>query len=338
MYKYDISSVCKPFKQEDLKEGRLTLCIYFANTSLKVPFLQYLLYKYQDGALKDTLVFPFIEYNTKHSLENQLRMFFAKILEDSIEGHSIEIKGLLDDKYLFIDISNYMQYYKERLGIFSERIHCWWCVTINEIVNVKHIFHFPVHESVTKLFIEYPSLLIMTHKKKIVDTPIVVYNGYTYNRAVFVGIFGKNKSFSNGRYGTYYYFTDYEGALYYINKSIKTWDSDRLGIVRSILFTKKKHAVLNNPSESPADLSNITSLSDKQKEQLSRVYSPYGEWGNKYNTLFVYKPILNNGSALDEPLTIVTTDNELSTVLNWGEINKSDIQKKRLREDKFYIK
>ena len=72
MYKYNISSVCKPFKQEDLKQGRLTLCIYFANTSLKLPFLQYLLYKYQDGPLKDTVVFPFIEYNTKQIINRAL--------------------------------------------------------------------------------------------------------------------------------------------------------------------------------------------------------------------------------------------------------------------------
>ena len=338
MYKYDISSVCKPFKQDDIKEGILNLCIYFANTSLKVPFLQYILYKYQDGPLKDTLVIPFIEYTTNNSLENQLRMFFRKIFEHSIEGHSIEIKGLLGENYLFIDVSAYMQNYKERLGIFTERINCWWSVTISEIVNIKHIYHFPIHESVTTLFMQHPVLLIMTYKKKIVDTPIVVYNGYSYNRCVFVAIFGKNKSFSNGRYGTYYYFTDYDGSLQYVKKSIKIYKSDRIGIVRSILFTKKKHVVLNNPSESPADLSTITSLNDKQKQKLSRVYSPYGEWGNNYDTLFVYKPILDNGNSLDEPLTIVTTNNDLTTVLNWGEINKSDIEKKRLHLDKFYIK
>ena len=338
MYKYDISSVCKPFKQDDIKEGRIALCIYFANTSLTIPFLQYFLYKYQDGPLKDTLIFPFIEYTTKHSLENQLRIFFNKIFEDSIEGQSIEIKGMMGDDHLFIDVSVYMQHYKERLGIFSQAIDSWWAVTINEIVNLKHIYHFPIHDSVTELFIQQPSLTTIVHNKKIVDTPIVVYNGYSYNRCVFVSIFGKNKSFSNGRYGAYYYFTDYEGSLLFIKQSLKSRNPDRVGIVRSILFTKKKYAVLNNPSDAPIDLSSITSLSTIQKERLSRVYNPHGEWGNKYDTLFVYKPILNNGASLDEPLTVVTTSNDMTTVLTWGEINKIDILNKRLHQDKFYIK
>ena len=68
MYKYDISSVCKPFKKDQINKGKLVLCIYYANTSLKIPFIEYLLYKYNDGPLKDTLIFPFIEYNTQHSL------------------------------------------------------------------------------------------------------------------------------------------------------------------------------------------------------------------------------------------------------------------------------
>ena len=338
MYKYDISSVCKPFNQEDLKEGRLYLYIYYADTSLKVPFIQYLLYKYHDGPLKDTLIIPFIEYSKTHSLENQLRLFFAKVFEESIEGFGIEIKGLLGDDHLFIDITNYMQYYKERLGIFIQSTDNWLTVTINEIINVRHVYHYSIHESITALFIDNPSLLVITHKKKIVDTPIVVYNGYSYNRGAFVSIFGKNKSFSNGRYGTYYYYTDYEGSLYYIKKTIETMNPDRVGIVRSILFTKKKYVVLNNPSEHSRDLSEINSLNNTQKERLSKIYDPYGEWGNNYNTLFVYKPILDNGSALDDPLTIVSTSNDITTVLNWGEINKTDFLKKRLHQDKFYIK
>ena len=60
MYKYDISKVCKPFTQDQLVEGRLYLCIYYANTSLKIPFIQYLLYKYNDGPLKHNLIIPFI--------------------------------------------------------------------------------------------------------------------------------------------------------------------------------------------------------------------------------------------------------------------------------------
>ena len=338
MYKYDISKVCKPFTQDQLVEGRLYLCIYYANTSLKIPFIQYLLYKYNDGPLKHNLIIPFIEYTTEHSLENQLRLFFSKVLEYSIEGESIEIKGLLEKQYLFIDISTFMLKYKEPLGILTESRDCWWLTTLYEIVHLKYIYQYHVDESVTELFIQYPELMKMTHKTKEVESPIVVYNGYTYNRALFVSIFGKNKSFSNGRYGTFYYFTDYEGAIYFIKETISSRNPDRVGIVRSVLFAQKKHVVLNNPSEKAKDLSHIASLTTIQKERLSRVYDPYGEWAKDYTTLFAYKPILSNGRSLDEPLVIVSSINELTTVLNWVEIDKTKLFKKESTHDKYYIK
>jgi hypothetical protein len=320
MYKYDISSVCKPFKKEQLKKGKLMLCIYYANTSLEIPFIEYLLYKYNDGPLKDTMIFPFIEYNTQHSLENQIRMFFSKVFTESIEGKQIEIKGLLGDNCLFIDISFFLQTYKETLGILKTRVDCWWFTTLYEMINTKYIYDIPIHTTVTSLFLDNPILAKIDYKDTLVENPIVLYNGYTYNRCLYVVIFGKNKSFSNAYYGHYYYFSDFEGAKHYAI----TKKDERLGIIRSVLFTKKTKIIINSPTDKKTDLSMLERLSKKQQELYARIYSPYGDWGKTYDTIFIHRPVLDDGTTIQSELNVVCVDNNDTIVLNWAELDTSN--------------
>lgn len=316
MYKYDISSVSKPFKQEDLQEGRLNLCIFFANTSLDIPFIQYILYKYNEGDLKDNMIIPFIEYNKNHSLDNQLRVFFSKIFTESIEGQQIELKGLLDENYLFIDISYFLQTFKDKLAIFKEYKDNWWFVTLSEIINNKHVYDIVIHSSVTSLFSNNEPLLTITYKKEPVENPIVVYNGYSYNRCLYVSIFGKNKSFSNAYYGTYYYYTDYEGANHFALDKEKSKDIKH-GIVRSILFIKKSKVVLNSSNDEKTDLFLYDHLTEQEKHAYSRIYNPYGDWGKLYDTLFIYKPVLNDGKTLQQQLNVVSVNSNNGIVLDW---------------------
>ncbi len=317
MYKYDISSVCKPFKKEQLKEGVLHLCIFYANTTLEIPFIEYLLYKYSDGSLKDRMVIPFIEYNKQHSLENQLRMFFSKVFNESIEGQQIEIKGLLGDNCLFIDISHFLQNYKETIGLLKKRNDCWWFATFYEMINTKTMYDIPIDATVSSLFLDNPLLTKVTYKSNLVENPIVVYNGYTYNRCLYVSLFGKNKSFSNAYYGLYYYFSDFNGAKEY---ALDTKEN-KLGIIRSILFTKKVKTIINSPTDAKADLSTLEKITKKQQELYSRIYSPYGDWGKKYDTIFIYKPVLEDGTTIQSRLNVVCVNNNDTTVLNWLELN-----------------
>ena len=323
MYKYDISSVCKPFKKDQIKKGKLVLCIYYANTSLKIPFIEYLLYKYNDGPLKDTLIFPFIENNTQHSLENQIRMFFSKVFNESIEGKQIEIKGLLGENCLFIDISFFLQTYKESLGLLKKRVDCWWFATLYEMINTRYIYDYEIHNIVSNLFVDNPILAKLTYKDKLVENPIVLYNGYTYNRCLYVVVFGKNKSFSNAYYGPYYYFSDFRGAKEYALKK----SDERLGIVRSVLFTKKTKVILNSATDTKTDLSMIDTLSKKQQELYAKIYSPYGEWGKTYDTIFIHRPVLDDGASIQNNLNVVCVDNNATIVLNWAELETSTKRK-----------
>lgn len=323
MYKYDISSVCKPFKQEELKDGKLFLCIYYVNTSLEIPFLEYLMYKYNEGAMQDTMICPFIEYTKHHSLENHLRMFFTKVFHESIEGQQIEIKGLLGENCLFIDISFFLQNFKKSLGYLKKKVECWWFVSLYEILNTKHIYGLEIHNSVTSLFLDNPVLTRITHNNNLVENPIVLYNGYSYNRCLYVSLFGKNKSFSNAYYGPYYYFTDLNGAKQF---ALDKQDSS-IGIVRSILFINKTKVILNNPNDKKNDLSMLHNLTQKQKELYTRVYNPYGDWAKDYDTLFVYKPILENGTTIQNRLNVVASNSNNTIVLNWVEIELSSKEK-----------
>ena len=185
------------------------------------------------------------------------------------------------------------------------------------MINSKYIYDISIDATVTNLFLNNPILAKITYKDKLVENPIVLYNGYTYNRCLYVGIFGKNKSFSNAYYGPYYYFSDYEGAKQYALKK----SDERLGIVRSVLFTKKTKVILNSPTDTKTDLSMVDTLTKKQQELYTKIYSPYGEWGKTYDTIFIYRPVLDDGSSIQRDLNVVCVDNNDTIVLNWAELD-----------------
>ena len=250
-------------------------------------------------------------------------MFFSKVFHESIEGQQIEIKGLLDKNCLFVDISFFLQNFKESLGFLKKKTDCWWFVSLYELINTKHIHGLPIHSFVSTLFLDNPVLGRITHNNNLVENPVVLYNGYTYNRCLYVSLFGKNKSFSNAYYGPYYYFSDFEGAQQFALDR----KGERIGIVRSVLFTKNIKVVLNSPNDKKNDLSMLPKLTQKQKELYSRVYNPYGEWGKDQDTLFVYKPLLENGTTIQNRLNVVTCCSNNTIVLNWVEIELSSKQK-----------
>ena len=169
---YDIQNVCKPFKPTLFKEGDVIyLCIYHLNDMMNIPFIEYLLYKYPSGKMNNTLLFPFIYYTESHSLENQLREFFGKVFELSIQHKGIAIKGVCDfqdNLYLFLDITTYIKHLRKTDYITQQfKRDLWWDVICYEIINSKHIFQYPIDESVTNLFLHYPTLSILTNDKSI---------------------------------------------------------------------------------------------------------------------------------------------------------------------------
>ena len=136
-------------------------------------------------------------------------------------------------------------------------------------------------------------------------------------------IFCGNKSFSNAYYGPYYYFTDFVGAKYFVLEN----KDKRVGIIRSVLFTNNTKVVLNSPNDNKNELSMLEKLTEKQKDLYARVYDPYGAWGKQYDTLFIYKPILEDGTSIQKRLNVVACYSNNTIVLNWIELGFSSREK-----------
>ena len=86
---------------------------------------------------------------------------------------------------------------KETLGILKKRVDCWWFATLYEMINTRYIYDIPIHTTVTSLFLDNPILAKLMYQDKLVENPIVLYNGYTYNRCLYVAIFPPNASHTN---------------------------------------------------------------------------------------------------------------------------------------------
>ena len=342
---YDIQNICTPFTQDDFQVGDvITLCIFHINQEINTPFLEYLLYKYPDGKFKDQLIFPFIHYTNKHSLENQLRIFFNKVFNISIHQKGIEIKGLChynDQPYLFLDISLYITQITEQEYVSKkQRQDIWWDVIPFEIINTKHIFQFSIHPSVRDLFIHYRSLSYLTNKDQTpLPLPMAVYNGYSSNRILFTSVFSRNKSsYSKSELtykGPFYYFTDYQGAFYFSYKKskYKKHHNTPKGIVRSIVFTKKLTVFANLPTDSDQALIEP----DKSLHKYRKLRDPYGNWSKSYDSTTMNHPLLEDGSQLESPFILTIKDNEDILPKYWGYFNIRDFSKKWSKHNKYYI-
>ena len=90
----------------------------------------------------------------------------------------------------------------------------WWCL-IDEICNQRHVVNFPIHQSVTNLFLQNPDLIYLKNTKgDNYPVPRALYYGTYAPIAPFYFVFGPKQTVG-GRYGPYYYLGSYEKIVRY---------------------------------------------------------------------------------------------------------------------------
>ena len=169
-----------------------------------------------------------------------------------------------------------------------EETKFWW-VTISEIFNYKKVLFFPVHDSVVNLFYSYPEMMNIFMGGKMLEIPIVVYNGNNDNYTKYNAIFSLKKSPQFSRYGPFYYFTDLHSSFKYACYDVDGGDMrkfERGGLLRTILFPKKIKMFLERDKIDDSAMAQYLFNKYPEKIFTGQFRDNDNKWTTKYNTAY----------------------------------------------------
>ena len=267
-------------------------------------FIQYLLYKYPKKQ-NDICSFPFARYDAKKGVEQQLKVFMSRTLHSSkIMGWNM--KGFIeseDNIFVFVKLQS-------RLGEFSNQKNekkrddkLWW-VLIDEICNHKKILNFPIHNTVTSLFLHNPLIIYLRgndgQQKPI---PRALFYGNAAQMIPYNFVFGPKQEDINANYGPYYYLGSYKKAIRYgawspyyekqkkrgelITDVNGKWDKG--GIARYAVYLGDDiKVILNHPLDQETYLPERR-LIQKILPFKTKIIDPLGIWAHKYSSLYYGK-------------------------------------------------
>jgi hypothetical protein len=169
-----------------------------------------------------------------------------------------------------------------------EETKLWW-VTISEIFNYKKVLFFPVHDSVVNLFYSYPEMMNIFMGGKMLEIPIVVYNGNNDNYTKYNAIFSLKKSPHFSRYGPFYYFTDLHSSFKYACYDVDGGDMrkfERGGLLRTILFPRKIKMFLERDKIDDSAMAQYLFNKYPEKIFTGQFRDNDNKWTAKYNTAY----------------------------------------------------
>lgn len=169
-----------------------------------------------------------------------------------------------------------------------EETKLWW-VTISEIFNYKKVIFFPVHDSVVNLFYSYPEMMNIFIGGKMLEIPIVVYNGNNDNYTKYNAIFSLKKSPQFSRYGPFYYFTDLHSSFKYACYDVDGGDMqkfERGGLLRTIIFPRKIKMFLERDKIDDSAMAQYLFNKHPEKIFTGQFRDNDNKWTTKYNTAY----------------------------------------------------
>ena len=269
------------------------------------PFLRYLLFKYPKSTKKnsDLLTLPFIpfEHSTTSSIVNSANKLASKILNYSIKSIGYTIHNSSIHFFFHHDLPNVT--HNDKITFRNNQL--WWSL-IDEICNKKYILNFPIHQSVTQLFLSHPFLIYLKNKdNNNIEIPSVAFLGQPYELTPFTAAFGiKAASYRN--FGPYYYISDYNTAIkegswtsnylkrFLFGKSISDSNGKYYNgsIIRFAIFFGNFRTILYRPTDPFFSyfhaLDNKYNLSDTSfKKFMDKSKNFTGQWANFYDALII---------------------------------------------------
>jgi len=326
IFNYDIQKSIKTdfhnINTENIKQVNICAFRFIETTkynNISNPLLQYALFKYPESSSKTSnlCVFPF------EPIKNTSVKETGKKIVKKIFNKQYNCLGYIkDDKDIFLFYN--IDYSVEVIVKKSNKII--WCL-IDEICNHKCVFNFPIHNSVTNLFLKNENLIYLKDSKKNnISVPNVYYIGREYSVLPFIYTIGMKAS-ANKIFGPYYYFTNYLGSFRNaawttnykrrrLNNKILT---DKMGlhneggIIRFAVFTDNSRVITNK-------INDKYNFEEQIKMWESGDTSSVGQWSKTYSNLFV--PTLK-----DEKTDNIINSHSMLVVKNYSDIVPLTIQK-----------
>lgn len=239
-----------------------------------------------------------------------------------------------------------------------------WFALIDEIMNHKRLCSFFIESNVSNFFINNAVFIFLEKANEncnengkdtcgdFYELPVVGYIGVddvNYNKINFLYTFGNAAKDKNAILGPYYYFTDYknsirQGGWSETGKPVKKGDViitdnehgryKKGAIIRFALFLGKMKFVENLPNDE-SDSSEVKkerledpSL-DKNMEALTmRISDHDGKWAENYESVFLGKTELDNGTYLKNTPIMVLKEYEQQIPLSYHLIDKKYLKEK----------
>jgi hypothetical protein len=325
----------------------IVLCVYSINTNGKVPFLQYLLINNGCEVLTLPKLPVYTSFN-KGSLIPYSVVYLSGILQaNQFEKFSNDISfdGFYeynDDLYLFFDIT------KCQINIDETYLsnHVRFGL-IDEIINHKNICNIQIDYNTSVFFIKNESITYLyDEENKPYEVPVVGFVGkQTEKKINFTMIFGESAKDKSAIVGPYFYFTSFHRAIrqggwshdykpetkYAILITDENGKYKKGGIIRFALFVGKTKYIENAPND-PTDESEIkkqrledNNLDKKKEIQTLRISDHDGIWSKTYDSVYLGKLELDDGSFLEDTPMLVLRDYEQQVPISCHFIDKSTL-------------
>ena len=287
---------------EDTNNILVELLIYRINKNAYKPYLEFMLYKTDD-------IFYLPNVMCKHGIDgDNIYDKVVKTLDTIFIDREYKIKGRLipsnhmnsiDETYLserYILFIEYILHYTDTdketednnsIQYIPEDTKLWWA-TISEIFNYKKVLFYPIHDSVVNLFYSYPDMMNIYMGGKLLEIPIVVYNGNNDKYTKYNAIFSLKKSSQFSRYGPFYYFTDlhssFKYACYDIEGNMQKFEKG--GLLRTIIFPRKIKMFLERDKIDDSAMAQYLFEKYPEKINTGQFRDNDNKWVSKYNTAY----------------------------------------------------
>ena len=270
------------------------------NKIIEKPFLQYLLYKYPKSIKKvgNVCVFPFEKYQSGEILSIGKKI--VKTLFDEVISNPIGYIKNKDGIFLFYNIP-FNSVVVSNNTLNDNQPHYLWSL-IDEICNHKKYITFPIHNSVTDLFLDNPKLNYLKDKKKLcIEVPTVGFVADSQELLNYIATMSIKGS-AVRTFGPYYYFHDFQSAVrlaswstnyekrIIFNKQIT--DENGLyiqgGFVRFAIFLGNYRVVLDRNTDPIIPFVEAQDdVTQPTKKLLNKLKKGKGKWANTYDAIMI---------------------------------------------------